>query len=425
MISGESAYMKTIISLHSAQENHSLSRYARFCNLSSGIVAVATAFFLPLSTSIMDALFIVCPILFLLGGQYKEKLTFLWERRAIFLCAVLFLWMLIGISYSQVPLKESWLGLTKYDKLLFGVFFAPIFREEKWRRYALQAFFLAILVTLAAALLKETGFVHREKFTRFLVFKDRIQTSFLMALSACFALVLYFEQSNKAARNIYALLFLFSVCFLFSIDGRSGYVIFCILFTWLSWNRRGWRGLVYALSVLVITLALAYLFSPGFKGRIQESNHDISTFQSGQENTSLGLRAEFVKNSVPLIEQHPIFGAGTGSFNSRYTSLSIPDYLHTNNPHNQYVYVWVQWGVVGLILLLGVFFVQWWDSYLLPNTLRQIAQCVIISIAIGSLANSWLSDTTEGHFYVYFIALTFASQMTPRTLFSMKNSSTP
>ncbi len=395
-----------------------LNKYARFFNKLLCYVAVATAFFLPLSTSITDLLFILCPLLFCLSGQYKERLQFIWERRAIFFCVILFTWMLIGVTYTEAPLKESFMGLNKYSKLLLGVFFAPVFREEKWRRYALNGFFLAIIITIIAALFKDIGFLHQEKFGRFLIFKDRIQTSFLMAMAAYFSLLLYLEQTKKVPRWIYALIFLLSVFFLFSTDGRSGYIIFCLLFIWLLWSRWRWKGIIYAFFSIAIIALTAYFFSPAFNGRLQESIHDIRVFQSGQDNTSLGLRAEFVKNSLQLIKQHPIFGAGTGSFGSRYISLSVPDYLRTNNPHNQYVYVWVQWGLLGLILLLWVFYVQWHDSQLLASPMRQITQGLVISIAIGSLANSWLLDTTEGHFYVYFIALTFASQVKVKTILS-------
>ena len=46
----------------------------------------------------------------------------------------------------------------------------------------------------------------------------------------------------------------------------------------------------------------------------------------------------------------------------------------------------------------------------LRSGLRQyFAQAVLVSIAVGSLFNSWLMDVTQGCFYVIFTALLFAS----------------
>ncbi len=183
------------------------------------------------------------------------------------------------------------------------------------------------------------------------------------------------------------------------------------------WDQKRWRGLGYAIVGIACILTAAYFFSPPFQGRAHESVNDIHLYEKGENNTSLGQRAKFVQNSFSLIPQHPLIGAGTGSFATEYDSLKgVPAYLQTHNPHNQYVFVLVQWGVIGLLLLGLLFLVQLKDSFLLPPVMRQLAQGVIIAIALGCLANSWLMDTTESHFYVYFTALAFASQTKPKTL---------
>ncbi len=386
-----------------------------------GWIAILTAFFIPLSTSLTNILFIACFALFLLSGRWFENLKFICQREALFLSAVLFAWMIIGVSYTTASFSDALATLVKYDKLLLGLFFVPIFKEEKWRRYALYAFFIAIAVTLAAALFKEVSNSHLgEKFGHFLIFKDRIQTSFLMAIAAYFSGIGFFEAKEKSMRWLYALFFVVTVFFLFSMDGRSGYFIFFALFAWLLWSYRGLRGLLIAAVASVLILATAYVFSPAFNTRLQESVHDMQVYQTGEKNTSLGLRAEFTKHSVALIKKHPWFGTGTGSFTEEYASLDIPEFLKTHNPHNQYMHILVQWGVAGLALLLWLFLVQWKDSYLLSRQMRHIAQGTLLAIALGSLANSWLLDTTEGHFYIYFMALAFASQLKAKPVIDVK-----
>jgi O-antigen ligase len=392
--------------------------YAERLNLVAGGTAVATAFFLPLSTSLTGILFVLGALWFILAGNWPEKLQFIYQRRALLLLAVLFVWMMIGMAYTSVSFTEALATLSKYDKLLLGIFFVPVFLEEKWRKLALHAFFAAIAVTLAVALLKEVGlFSADKKFGHLLVFKDRIQTSFLMAMAAYFSGVLFFEQTLTKMRWLYAAFFMCCVFFLFSIDGRSGYFIFFPLLAWLLWSRWRWKGALIAMGASIAILTLAYLFSPAFNIRLQESIHDTHVYQRGENNTSLGLRTEFAKHSLELIKKHPLLGTGTGSFTAQYAQLNMPEYLKTRNPHNQYIHILVQWGAVGLALLLGMFCIQWLDSYQLSSCFRQIAQGTLIAIALGSLANSWLLDTTEGHFYVYFMALAFASQLKAKKVF--------
>lgn len=398
------------------------TRYTNFLDTFSGWLAVATSFFLLLSTSITDILFIAGALLFFLGGRYSEKFLLIWQRRALFLCILLFAWMLLATTYTVATWRDTWHDLIKYDKLLLGVFFLPVLMNEKWGRYALHAFFLAITVTLVVAVLKDVGLLNKgEKYGRFLVFKDRIQTSFSLAMAAYFSLVLFFQQTKKLARWIYAVLSLFSVLLLFSIDGRSGYLIFFILLTWLLWSHWRWRGVVSAILIAATLCVAAYFFSTGFNARVQESIHDLQIYQTGQDNTSLGLRAEFVRNSLQLIKQHPILGTGTGSFSTAYSTLGVPAHLQTQNPHNQYIHILVQWGLVGLGLLLWMFYAQWRDSWLLPSPMREIAQGVVLAIVFGCFANSWILDTTEGHFYIYFIVMAFASQIKVKAIVQLKS----
>lgn len=399
--------------------------------------AISTAFFLPLSTTITNILFWICPILFL-TGKWQERFLLIGTTRALLFIVVLFMWIVIGVTYTTVPIQEALAGLSKYDKLLLGIFFAPAFLKEKHRKYALHAFLLAIAITMAVGFCKDLGlFATGKDFGRFLVFKDRIQTSFLMAFSAYFSLILFmhapridqsfvrFTANQQPAsgkkflfaclkdalwlKRFYLLFSLFSVFFLFSIGGRSGYLVFVTLLAWLLWNCWHWKGLVSAIAISMLMILSAYFFSTAFNARFQESIHDVHVYQQGQHNTSLGLRLDFLKNSLSIIKQYPLLGGGTGSFSKLYASLNIPDSLKTSNPHNEYINVLVQWGAVGLLLLFGLFYVQWKDSKMLMPPMYQVARGVLLAIMVGSLANSWLMDTTEGHFYVYFIALAFAS----------------
>ncbi len=202
----------------------------RTLNLIAGWMAVGVAFFLPLSTTLSNVLFIATPLLYLCTGEWRNKFQAIWQRRAIAVYWLLFLGMLVAITYSAAPAPAAWHGLTKFDKFLFGALFVPLFLTEKWRSYAIHAFLAGIVVTLGAALLIVLGLLSNDSgFSHLLMFKDRIQTSFLMAIAAYISGILFFDNLSHRIKWLYAGLFLLTTFFLFSIDGRSGYVIFCVL----------------------------------------------------------------------------------------------------------------------------------------------------------------------------------------------------
>jgi O-antigen ligase len=72
------------------------------------------------------------------------------------------------------------------------------------------------------------------------------------------------------------------------------------------------------------------------------------------------IRYVFVKESLNRIIEKPILGYGTGSFGTIFKNeVKSGHYFdkHTT-PHNQYLYVWFELGILGLVLLLLIFYHQ-------------------------------------------------------------------
>jgi O-antigen ligase len=139
---------------------------------------------------------------------------------------------------------------------------------------------------------------------------------------------------------------------------------------------------------------------------------EAMNWQPGQSDhtSSTGDRLEFVTNSLRLIRENPVWGAGTGGFKGAYAALVKETKMDpSDNPHNEYLMVAVQTGAVGLALLLWLFTVQWRKAVLLPDRFACLAvRGLVIVIMSASLVTSTLIDHTEGLFYVWMSALLYA-----------------
>lgn len=377
----------------------------------SQIFAVLTAFALPLSTAALMIFFTATVLCCLLAGNWYGKYLMLRYNPMALMFILFFALFLIGLSYTTVQLPIALHTITKYSKFLLGFFLFSTFRHEKTAHFAFFAFLLAASLTLFFSLLKY--FEHWNFLPRFAsdsgVFKDHIFTGFLFAFSSyCFA-VFAFSIKN-AWRWLFVVLFLLAAYNVLFINlGRSGYVVLFSLLLLLASQLFGWKGLLAGLLISIF-LCGGLLFLPdNFKERFNLAHSEITQYKQGSFATSVGLRLEFYHNSFKLLKKHPWIGTGTGSFAQDYLSVSTGKQFATQNPHNEYLNIAVQFGLLGVLVLLAMFIVHAWTSFRLQGLHQYFAQAVLVSIAVGSLFNSWLMDLTQGCFYVIFTALFFAA----------------
>lgn len=377
-----------------------------FFGIASKICAVGAAAAIVLSTAATVILFPLVNLLSLASGNLREKFNLIIRNPVSLMFLVFCAMFLVGVTYSTASWPDILAMLRKYDKFLLGIMFFPIFIEERWRDYAINAFMVAVLVLLIASYLNSHGWLQYWGKGAGAVFKSTLEFNFLMAFAAYFCLL---KTVVSRYRWMWALFLVFIVhTILFRSIGRSGYFVFIGLMALFFVQKFRWRGLVIAVVSTGLLLGAAFTYSPIFKGRINEIFSNVKTYRQSS-GTSVGLRMAFVENSIKLIMVHPILGVGTGSFTKEYAAFNPAVGELTSNPHNEYIHIMVQFGVVGLMILLLLFGVSLWYSQFLPEKQKYMARGVVVGIMLGCLANSWLMDITEGYFYVYFIALAFAT----------------
>ena len=379
-----------------------------------GGVLVLSAFFLPLSTSITGALFPLAAILSLFSDRWQDKWrTIVLHPIAIFLMAFILLYV-VGIFYSPAPQQDILHRFSKLSALLCAAALLMGFVcESYWQRYILNAFLMAMLVTLTLSYIKY--FFHplwllHSRFDHTSVFKDHIVQNFLVVITAFIFLYQYARRFNF--RWLYGLLAITAIFnALFISDGRSGYFIFGALLIYTGIFYFGWRGLFFSLLIAVILSGLAFHLSNEFRLRLIQIVSDVEHYQQGLVNTSIGIRIQSIKNAYLLFKEKPWLGHGTGSFYTVYTTLPQDQTKATGIiplAYNSYLNVGVELGILGITLILLNFILQWQYSFLLPEEYRYLIQIILISMIVGCFANPWLSDTTELHLYALSLVISFS-----------------
>ena len=200
----------------------------------------------------------------------------------------------------------------------------------------------------------------------------------------------------------------------FVTPGKSGYAVLGLGIGVLVMRRipsRWWVGA--GLGIIVLGL-VAFLLS----SRMQEvMNKSISEWIHANElqiHTPLGTRRVFHSNALEIAREHLLFGVGTGGFRKAYAEHVAGKYEAsdwradpTGDPHNQYLAIWVQQGLVGLVVFLLWLIAIARDLGTVPRY-RQLALAIFLGWCMTSLFSSHFTTFAEGHLIATFLGVLLA-----------------
>lgn len=390
------------------------------CYRLSLYAAIALVFMIPISTGLTNAFLSFLVIFWFLGGKLWEKIQLVKANPVTHPFVILFLVFLAGAFYSAAGNRQEIFSmLNKMGKLLYLPFLIPLMQHQKWRQYALWAFLSAMVLTLILSFFKVyVGLPMISGFTLAAVFKDHIFTNLMMAFASFMVGHYLFETSNAWVRfGLFCLILGFIYHIFWMSHGRSGQIIFLSLWVLFFLQRGYLKELIYSVLALGFLLVFALDYSTFFYNRVLEGLTDFFKFQAGNVNTSIGERLQFMTHTWELCQQHLWFGFGTGSYTSVYGAHAVANELiETRNPHNEYLNILFQVGIMGLLAWLYLFWTIIRNSRNLSVPERFFAEGMCLAMLIGCLANSWLMDFTSGYFFVILIAVFFGSFKTKEGL---------
>jgi O-antigen ligase len=384
-----------------ASKQDSVVRAGAFC---SALLMLAV----PFSTAISIGLTFLVFACWILSSRFRN-LPMLLRNNPIAASALLVYGLLLtGALYSDAAVDNVWSMLRKYRELPLLVILLPFMQEEKYRRWVITAFIVASIVTLAASHLKDLGILPLSRLGT-PTFKSRITHNLFMAFFAY-----YCAHRAKTAVNrrwLWLGLCLLAVFNLFVVvEGRTGQVIFVLLILMFIFQRFKVKPAMI-LAPLVLLGFVGMLTISGDENRFEEGIQESRDYMQGRQDlgTSMGQRLYFWQHSIDLIRESPLIGYGTGSFAKEFKRITGNADLIAENPHNEYLMITVQLGLVGLFAYLIFLASQWRCSFDLPEDRRWFAQGICLSLAVNSLFNTTFLDHTEGHWYAILIALNFAA----------------
>lgn len=365
---------------------------------------------IPVSTALQNITILLTPFLVLLVPSLREKLRDAWRMPVGRAALIFFALIVLGCTWSIATMPDRLNTVIKMRWLILLPFLIAFFSSRHLALPGALGFVSGVVISaLLSIFFAAMGWVVMAASQGdWSVFRTHSYHNYFIALTV-YGLSFAFVRSDLtrgwACFIILSILVLLLDAF-FLVQGRSGQIVILALLGFFALKKFHWRGFVIVSVALLFAYPLLKHF-PNFESGIERGRQDIARYQKGDTETSIGLRLEFYKNSLQLIKHSPWIGYGTGAFPQAYRELTgfTAGERAAVNPHNDYLGVMVELGLLGLIALLALLFAALWQAREFLATQRWLMRGLIFSMAVATLANSFFTDNITSSGFIVLLGI--------------------
>ncbi len=356
---------------------------------------VLTYFFLPLGTALSTMAGVLCIAIWLFTGMAVKK----WRTyRHPYWWPVFGLLLLPWIGMLYTP-DAAGLGMDYAAKTyywLFGLAVAAIaFRHFPAARLV-QAFMLGLGINVLAAIcqivfhLHDKGQQHRGLGPDYSTLSAYLIVGIMMAV--------FFLNRQRQTRGKMALAGLVGLYFfhLVILRSRASYVAFVLLVPFMGMTLFKSHKMIKTAAICLLVPALM-LLSPVVRQRITKSINELTYHleadaQAAWGNTYSKEQDRFYmwNGALRIMRATPWIGVGTGGYQSVLKSMdSDPTVPAIAHPHNNFLYMAVSYGAVGLAVFIWFLWVMITSGW---RNRQTVAGYMLLSV-VGVLITTGLFNT--------------------------------
>lgn len=317
-----------------------------------------TYFCLPLGTAPSTIAGGLCAAIWLFSGiAFKKRYLYL-NRYWWPVFGLIFLpWF--GMLYTQDVMG---LGVDYAEKTyywLFGLAVAAIAFEHFASVRLVQAFMLGLGINVVAAIIQITFHLpdkyqqHRGLGPDYSTLSAYLIVGIMMSV--------FFLHRQQQTRHKIALTGVIGLYFfhLVILDSRASYIAFVLLVPFMGMTLFKTRKLIKTAAICLLVPALMSM-SPVVRERITKSISELKHHIQADQGAAWGHayspeqdRFYMWNRALRIIRENPLLGVGTGGYQSALKAMdpdpAVPAIAH---PHNNFLYMAVSFGVIGLIVFV-------------------------------------------------------------------------
>ena len=391
--------------------------YQYYLNEIINILITIAGFVIFIHHKASRAVLVTALILWLLSGNYKEKAALIFKHKLV-LTFVVF----VGLFFLGMLWTDNFYAGRKIIERPLLFLIAPIMLTAYKPKY-LKLFFWsmmgAIIFTGILTLLIKLGIAHYPYSVGKAPFVHRVYLAGMLVFAySYFIYKIDFSNLKKLSNIVWLLLVLLMIYTLIVSGSRMGLInLFVATFIIAVYKFRLGLKKIALLSVSIALFATAlYFVSPKVNMQVHRTINVLKTMDlraqifehETERRTSLTCRFEFWYYAWTLGKKHPLLGVGTGDGIDELGKLigkkeekqlfkqCLGNGSGQFNPHNMYLFMFMQFGILGVGVLL-------WMLYIQLKTAFESRNPVFISLIVTTVLTLFaLSELFTTRYFIPF-----------------------
>jgi len=324
--------------------------------------------FIPTSIAITNLIIGFLALCWILERNFITKFNVIKSSKWMLAIFALIGFYGLGMFWGDQHLNADWQFQRLALLLIFPILMTMNLNQETIKRAVFAFLGTAFISALAAVAINNNIILPLSEYLSFIdpswrnsAFITYNYHNVILALATTLSLYVLVEKKSKYTYLLLLFIAVYSIS-IFTERGRAGQVIFnlSLVFYIIYYNRRNLLRLFTLLVLLFSFQFVIYSSTNVYKDRFDAVSNIIQNNGVRRVGNIEDIRYIFVRESLNRIVEKPILGYGTGSFGTIFYEEVNSGHIfdrHTT-PHNQYLYVWFELGIVGLVLLLLIFYHQ-------------------------------------------------------------------
>lgn len=399
--------------------------------INPGILVCLFAFLLPLSEK-ASTLVILGTIILVIGGYFNKKVQFNGlENRLLWTLPILFLIYGISLFFFSENIDFNYLA-RKLSLLAFPFIFSIDLGIEKKKVLKSFVFGTAIAYFICLGNSIQNSFVLENGVYVFDPLKTDTRTffeaivyegnnffgkyfSFLyhntyFAIYLSFSFLILVLQKESFNKSIFYLLALILPLGVIQTMSRAGFGSLMIVFLFLIIFRvrKGSMKIMF-MGLFLLSLVMAITLHPRLHVMIE------NLVEKGVELNPTGMDGFMLRllswdAAVKIIKENPLSGVGIGdaqdSLNREYQKMGYIVPLERDlNAHNQFLQIYLECGIIGLLYLIVLFWLLWEKVKTVHDNKRILILTFTVLMVFNFMFESMLSRYLGIAFFSFFYCL--------------------